>query len=418
MLGILSRFRLNIDLSYYIKNSLWTFLSQLVGAINSFILLIIFTNLTSQELFGQFHLILTIFGLVSIFSLTGFSTALFRSISKGFDGDYVKTLKFTFFVSLIGVFILNVIAIYFYFFGGENTNLGLVLSMSSIFFISQFVLNKWIYIYQGKENFKKLFQCNFYLSISKTIIMSILLFYNGSNILLTIIVYFSIVSIFNIVYTIRSLKLLSNSKKSKNLISYGLYLSKINIWILILGHVDKLIVGLLFGVVELAIYVVAMEIALNFKEFSKTIYKIAFPKFAKMYNLNFLISIPFLSIVFLISSIVTLIIIFILPYIIDFIFQSKYNESILFAQIILLGFPFWILNSFLIPVVENLKLKNLILYYSIFPQIIKLLLLSMIFFIPTILLLSISQFLYSFATFLLIFFYLKYKTKNIINEVE
>jgi len=101
-----------LDLSYFIKGGFWLSVGQISSTLKAFILSLIFANLLSKEIFGQYSFVMATIGLASSFALPGMAYAVIQSVARGYDGTYFKALKQVFKWSWLGSLFLLSIAIY------------------------------------------------------------------------------------------------------------------------------------------------------------------------------------------------------------------------------------------------------------------------------------------------------------------
>ena len=118
--------KLNIDFNYYFKNLPWVLGGRVVISFFSLLLIVVFTHFSEKEILGKYQLLISIFSLVSIFSLPGFNTSIFESVAKGLDGVYEKGVRMSAKWSMFGVPILLVVGVVYFLKGQADVGLSLV----------------------------------------------------------------------------------------------------------------------------------------------------------------------------------------------------------------------------------------------------------------------------------------------------
>jgi len=276
--------KFGFDFTYFLKNGFWMTFRQIIGMGTGSLLSVAFARLLSKDTFGQYQFIISIMSMISIISITGLNTSIIQSVARGYDGSYIKAVKIRFLWSLIGIPTLLIVGGYYYI--SESQTLGLALLTSGIFFPFFYALNTWDSFLQGKERFDLSAKYTSIQSIINTLFTISIVFFFRDNLIAIIIAYFASYSIFNVLWFWRSLKYIKNKEDDKEVIDYGLFLTKINILGIIANNIDKILVGSLLGPKELAIYAITSVIAIRLKDFLKTFSSILLPKLA-MSRLNF-----------------------------------------------------------------------------------------------------------------------------------
>jgi len=105
------------DNIYIAKYGSYLLLGDFISLIASFLLSIAFARLLPKETYGEYRYILSIFGLLAIFSLQGMHSAVIQGVARGFEGVLIKAFKTKLRWSLIGSLASICIAIYFWFQG-------------------------------------------------------------------------------------------------------------------------------------------------------------------------------------------------------------------------------------------------------------------------------------------------------------
>jgi len=124
--------KLGLDLPYFVKNGFWVVVRQFVEVVAGISISIVFARLASQEVYGQYQFILSIFATISVLSIPGLNTSIIKSTAEEKDGEYKNIVKISFFWSFLGIPILFAIGMYYYLTGGAT--LGIALIIASIFF--------------------------------------------------------------------------------------------------------------------------------------------------------------------------------------------------------------------------------------------------------------------------------------------
>lgn len=356
-------------IKYLIRNGFWVTIKQGINMSLGLLVAVALARMTSLEIYGKFQLILSILGIVSIISMSGFNTSIISSIAKGFDGSYRHIIKIKFLWSLLGIPILLFIGLYFYI--TKEYIISYSFFIYSIIFPFIYGLNIWPSLLIGKEKFKTLAKFNSIQSIVNSLFIILSLFLIKNNLVILISFYAISLGITNYIITKKTFKYITNQYKDINAISYGYFITKISIINIILEHFDKILIGYFIGIPELAIYSIGINIAKSLKIGIKNFLCIISPKIAKYNTFKLKYYIP----TFIISCIGTGVIYGFLPILITILFGEKYIDSIFLSQIAIIFIPFYIItilvkNHFIF----NLRDKKILTKNTIIFPMIKLLL--------------------------------------------
>lgn len=269
--------KLDIDISYYIKNGFWVLLGHLFVMSSSLLLSMMFARFVSQKIYGQYHFILSTLALFSIVSIPGLNTSIAQSIAKNLEGSYTKAVKQSFKWSLIAIPGLLGISIYFFFIK-DDIILGYSFLISCFFFPFLYAPNTWQAFLQGKANFYLLTRWQIIENVIVTLTLIVLIYLFPKHFLIILLGYLILKALFNIIFYKKSLTLVTNQNEDKHTINYGWFMTRMSILGILVGQFDKIILGYL-DLKLLAIYVIAIKLLETIKSIIKNITSITFPKF-------------------------------------------------------------------------------------------------------------------------------------------
>lgn len=337
------------DNVYLVKNVSFLTGKDLILTVLSFAMAIIFARLLSQETYGQYKYILSIFALFAIASLSGTKNALVRAIAQGKEGMFIKTsqmqLKYGFWGSLIFLAIA-----FYYFHWVQNTSFSIIFVLAAFFLPFLGAIESYSSFLEGKKLFNKeaKYQTISQVSISATVAITIFL---TNNILFIIIALLASNILLNFIFFILTLrKFKSNNDCDTETIKYGKELSLFNIFYIIGSELDKILLFNFVNPAGLAVYSFATLPTRQLSSLLKNIRLIAYPKFANQ-PLEEIKKSIFKKILLLMLGVISIIIIYILaaPYLFK-IFFPQYLESVPYSRwfvLTLLAFPTSILSSIL-----------------------------------------------------------------------
>ena len=318
------------DMVYLAKGGFWLSLEQIFSTVSSFLLAIAFANLLEPATYGNYKYILSIVGLLTIFTLPGMGTAIIQASARGFEGSFYSAFKEKIKFGAIGS--LSAIGLSIYYFLEGNYTLPIPLLISAIF------LPLWqaSTIYRGFLTSKKLFDVNVKYSTLTSIIyvsvMTVTLFLT-KNIYWLVLSYFASNTFLNyFFYCLTKRKLKPNKKEDIKTLSYGKHLSLVQVIGTIAGQLDKILIFHYLGANQVAIYSLAMAPPDQIKGLLKKVQSLTLPKFAPKTKTKIKRNLWKKLLFFLvIVSVITIIYIILAPLVYK-IFFPKYLTSIHYSQ--------------------------------------------------------------------------------------
>jgi O-antigen/teichoic acid export membrane protein len=330
--------RVGLDITYFVKNGIWVLLRQAILIISGLGVSVIFTRMTTQDVFGQYQLVLSILAMVAILSIPGLSTSLTRSIARGYEGDYKKAVRVSFLWSLLGVPTLLGVGVYYWMY--QEQLVGIALIISAMFFPFFYSLNMRDTFFQAKGNFDNATKYNVIQVIVHSLAIIVVVCFRKDSLLWIVSVYLVSYTFFNIIYYFKSLKYIENNKQDKEIIRYGWFLTGVSILGVIASNIDKIIVGIFFSPAHLAVYSIGILVPKQLQNIVKSLLWITVPKQIKQGD----ISINNYFKIFLTTTVISIGVWFIIPALVVFLYSSKYTEAVALAQLAFLFFPVFIVS--------------------------------------------------------------------------
>jgi O-antigen/teichoic acid export membrane protein len=330
-----------IDFFYLIKGEFWLMLGRIISMTLAFLLSLAWANWISKEIYGNYQYVLSLIGIISVFSLPGIGTAVTQAVARKFEGSFIHGFKTQLKWGILGSLSAIGIASYYWLQGNKNLSLSffivaifLPLFNASIIYFS-FLMGKKLFNIQVK-----------YDSITQIIAVSVMILtlfsinkflFNSSNyiiLLLVISIYFLPRTILRLFFFIKTkIKFQPNKREDPKTIIFGKHLSLSNIVDVMSNNLDKILLFHYLGAIELAVYSFAILIPHQIKYLLKHIGNLAMPKFSvrSRKEIRKTILRKILSLCLLITCLVFIYII-IAPFIYQ-IFFPKYLDSVSYSQL-------------------------------------------------------------------------------------
>ncbi|MDP1833391.1 MAG: oligosaccharide flippase family protein [Candidatus Moranbacteria bacterium] len=340
--------RIGLDLPYFVKNGFWVAVRQGIGMVSGLALSVAFARLATQEVFGQYQFVLSVLSVVSIVSIPGFNTAITQSVARGYDGEYKKVVRMSFFWSLLGTPILLLIGGYYYIY--QSHPLGVAFMIASVFFPFFYAPNTWDAFLQGKGRFDVSARFGSIQSIISSIVTIVVIFSNGDDLIRIIVTYLFSYAFLNGLFYWKAGKYLDNNRIEKGNIKYGYFLSLINLFNFAGSNIDKIVIGILLGAEEVAAYTIISMIAFRLKDLLKTFNSMLLPKFATL-DSSLIVFFRTHRIKLVMMFIASLVIgsgyYFAVSYINDLLFGSQYSQYSQYSRIFAITIFFALPTTFL-----------------------------------------------------------------------
>jgi O-antigen/teichoic acid export membrane protein len=323
---------------YLAKGGFWLTLGQIIFSVSSFLLAIAFANLLSKNDYGTYQYILSIFGILCIFNLPGISTALNRTVAKGYEKTVYPAIKNQIKFGTLGGLTALTMAGYYYLQGNNTLFLGLLISAVFLPIQNSFLIFQ-SYL-QGKKQFKA------YIKFSSTqrIISYFLIFLGlifSKNIIIILLIYLASQSIINIILFLLTLKKYPpQGEVNQSSIGYGKHLSLMEVIMSVADRADNILIFHYLGAAPLAIYNIALSPVSQISSYLSNLKILAFPKLSNVGTATIKRTLPgqILKLTFLLLPILIIYVI-IVPFIYPVLFPA-YQASIFLSQILALKILF------------------------------------------------------------------------------
>ena len=365
------------DMVYLANGGFWLGLGQIVSITASFLLAIAFANFLPKEIYGQYQYILSIFAILTIFSLPGMNWAIAQAAARGYEGSFIPGLKMEIRWGILGG-LISLGAAGYYFLKGDP-----------IFTISFLIVALFLplldppSIFHGYLRGKKLFKSFTKYSLITQLISAgclIIVLFLSNNLFLILLAYFIPYTALRFIFLKVVLKKFPpNQKKDPKTLSYGKHLSLMDVMGLVADRLDYILLYHFLGAGVLAVYSFALIVPQKITGFfGGIINPLFFPKLSEKKAEDLKINLPQKAFkLFLVLIPVVAVYIISAPFLYK-IFFPKYLESVFYSQIFALSillFPGILFTTFL---AAQMKKKQLYIYkfISSFIRIVFLLILT------------------------------------------
>ena len=329
------------DMVYLAHGGFWLTLGQVVSSLSTLALAVAFANLVPPETYGAYKYILSIASIFAIFSLPGMNTALARAVAQGHEGLIHSVTRSRVMYSFLGSIVA--LAGSGYYFLNNNLELSLALLIIAVTLPVFDTFTGYFSYLIGKRRFD--LQTKYHAltqTVSVTVLIATLFFTN--NLIFILLAYFVPLTLIRGFLYFRIARTISKDEAGVETIkethTYGKHLTAMQIFGVMSGNIDKILLWKFLGPAQLAIYAFAIAIPEQFKGPLKGMSNIMLPKYAmhastetrrppKHFWYKFLLYTSLLAVI-------SLVYIAIAPLLFYTLFPS-YTESIFFSQILALS---------------------------------------------------------------------------------
>jgi O-antigen/teichoic acid export membrane protein len=230
---------------------------------------------------GEFRYILALFGIASIFSLSGLNISIIRGIAKGDTGIARAALKLIFLISPLGSVGLALAAWERWAHGETHVATGLLIA--GLIFPLYSVSGLYGAILTGKDEIRKLTK----IAVANNVLFALLFFaviLNTKELLPVLVAYFGFDVLIRGWITWREVRRLKPGGNSAEHLLLGKHLSAIGAFQVIAMQLDQVLIQRFFGYGSLANYSIAILIPEQIKDFINSISGIVLRRFSRHKN--------------------------------------------------------------------------------------------------------------------------------------
>ena len=333
------------DMLYIARGGFWIAFAQALNGLLSLILIVAFANLLPKETYGLYRYILSIAGILTIFTLTGMNSAVSRAVAKGEDGILKPAVHYQLKWNAMMAVACMIVGVYYYI--NDNTVFAFSFMTLAIFTPLTLAFNTYSAFLEGKKEFKRANILNIASTLTYTIGTLALLFITD-NVVWLIGIYASATFIPAFVfylYILRTFK--PPTEPSAETMKFGRELTYLRMMDPIIGQIDKIILGHFWGPAHLATYTLALAIPNRITLFIKSWVTVGFPKFSTKTATE--INSVFKKRVFqglLLGSLIAFLYACAVPVLFTYVLP-QYLDSIFYAQLLGIGIIFALPNRYM-----------------------------------------------------------------------
>ena len=266
------------DMVYLLKNGGWLVMGQLSGLIFSLGLAFVFANYAAQDTYGNYKYILAVASVLGVLSLSDIGTAVTRAVARGEEGTlrqgFSLSLRWSGAILIVG----GVTSAYYWLHGNAFVSASLALAAITLPLINSFSL------YDAFLTGRQAFRTNTLYTIVSNAVTTLalivtLLFFSERALILIAVYFITTVASDSLWYAI-TVRQVSNEKADPHLGRYSAHLSLMRFIDTVTEKIDAIVVFILLGPVQLAVYAFAIAIPEQFRGIMKSLATISLARFS------------------------------------------------------------------------------------------------------------------------------------------
>lgn len=347
------------DMVYLSKNGFWVTFSQSTVTILSLVLIVAFANLLPKETYGLYRYILSLAGILNIFTLTGMNSAVARTVAAGNEGVLKISVKYHLKWNLLMLAAFLILSGYYFI--NDDILLAASFFILGIFVPSTIALSMYGAYLGGKKEFRiaGIFNIISTLVYVVGVLAAILL----SGEVIWLVIAYAVTTfastLFFYVFTLHKFKppVATNADET---LKYSRELSFIRFIGPISSQIDKIILAHFWGPVQLATYTLARAVPDRAISFIKNWVGLGFPKFAAKTPKE--INTVFYRRIFqgmFAGTVLAIVYILVSPYLFKYLLP-QYLDGVIYSQILAIGFVFAMPNRYTSLLFESQRFSRLI----------------------------------------------------------
>lgn len=360
------------DMVYVAKGGFWISAGQAAASILSLLLVIAFANLLPKETFGVYRYILSIAGVLNIFTLTGMNSAVARAVAAGDEGAFRSSVRYQlkWNVLMFAAFM----ALGGYYLAAGNAVFSASFFMLGLFVPATLAFNTYGAYLEGKKEFRFASIANIISTLVYTLGVFAAIALSGEIawLMFAYAATTGAATLFFYLLVLRTFR--PPGGGAGGAIAFGRHMTFIGFIDPIASQIDKIIVAHFWGPAQLAVYSLAMAIPARGAVYIKSLVGLGAPKFATKTpdELNTI----FYTRIFqgaAVGTLGALAYIIAVPYLFAYVLP-QYLESVLYSQILALSFIFAMPNRYVSLLLVSQKRTREILANTVVLNVLRIIL--------------------------------------------
>lgn len=289
---------------------------------------VLWTRFLPQGIYGEYKVVISILSLVGVFCFIGVTEGALKSAARGFDGNYVVLLRSKVLSNGVGSLAILLAALYYLFFRDDSNSLGIGLVIASLVFPIYNLGDIWVAWLNGKSRFRQLSIGKIIRAAAPPLVVCLAIAFGIDSVWIILLMSLSAIGLLNLKMLAKTRPLGENLNTDKTTLDFSRHATAALTFSALLA-LDVVLLEHYHGVVEVAIYAVALILPEQFKAGIGLLNQaVASNVYTSVSLRELLVSLRSIIIkLFLVTTLVALVGYLVLPTAVNFLFTEQYAQS-------------------------------------------------------------------------------------------
>ncbi len=271
---------LKTDMVYLASGGFWITLGQTISSLAVLLLAIAFANLVPPDIYGTYKYILSLAGILAIFTLPGMNTALMHATARGSGSTIHAVTRTRILYACAGSVLALIASAYYLYYENIQLSFALLILAASLPLFDTFT--SYLSYLVGKKRFDLRAKYHAFTHVVSTLVLIVTLLFTDSVIFILLAYFIPFMSIRVALYyhVARTIPHTSTQSDDTEVIRYGKHQTAMQILSMAANEFDKILIWKFVGPLHVAMYTFALAIPEQIKGPLKGVGELAFPKFA------------------------------------------------------------------------------------------------------------------------------------------
>lgn len=306
---------------------------RVVEKLTGFVMTVFLFRMLEKEQVAEYGFIQTIVAICAVFGIQEFQNTISQSVARGHSGTYRQTVRVAFKWSLIGAAIVAGFGAW-YFWSGK-TELGQGFMIAAALFPGFHALSQWKGVYVGEKDFTRFSVAEASNAIVKALLIVAALFAFPGSILAPVLVFFAVPVGQNLRQTLLCHRRIpQQAAVEEGAIDYGLRANRYAAIGTMANQLDRILIFTILSPPFLAIFMAAEKFADLLQSVVQDLGAVLVPKFSTIERYTRRHDDTLMLVSVAMGVVIVLFAIFALPSLVLLVFGSSYQDSVVYAQVL------------------------------------------------------------------------------------
>ena len=326
----------SIDRNLLFAGVKWQTILTIVRQLASLVAIVIVIRVFDREQYGNYQFVFVVLSFFGISALSGMKTLVNQSVARGYDAVYKPSSSMSFIGSCLGAVCLAFYGAYLAF--HDEVSMASVFLIASLLFPFAYGLTMWQPFLLAKHEYRRLALTQSYAVIGSQILIVACVLMYPNTIIPASLAALSITAFQNIYMHFKCAALVKNLKSTESeSLSYGFKVSFYDMFNVIGNLSERIVIFYFMSPIALAGFAVANRLPELTKDYIQSMRGVIIPQLAKQKTLTKSLNCKMNILSLILFLLIALVTLFIVPYVFSILFTEKYDDMIIYCQILFLS---------------------------------------------------------------------------------